>query len=103
MSDGLVLGVGVEPGTPPEYLLEAVAALGEIDIGAIATRGNLASLSSTKNNSAKNILCSILGILPINLSKVCPTHPTVPGGGPGNNGSGGNAGVGIPGLIGAGS
>jgi phospholipid/cholesterol/gamma-HCH transport system substrate-binding protein len=72
------------------------------DIGAIATRGNLASLSSTKNNSAKNILCSILGILPINLSKVCPTHPTVPGGGIGNNG-GGAAGVGIPGLIGAGS
>jgi phospholipid/cholesterol/gamma-HCH transport system substrate-binding protein len=71
------------------------------DIGAIATRGNLASFSSTKNNSAKNILCSILGIAPINLSKVCPTHPTVPGGGIGNNGNGG-AGVGIPGLIGAG-
>jgi phospholipid/cholesterol/gamma-HCH transport system substrate-binding protein len=69
------------------------------DIGAIATRGNLASLSSTKNNSAKNILCSILSIVPI-ADKVCPNHPTVPGGGLGSNS---DAGTGIPGLIGAGS
>lgn len=71
------------------------------DIGAIATRGNLASLSSTQNNSATNILCSILGLAPIDLSKVCPTNGG--GGGlPGLPGLGGNAGTGIPGLIGAG-
>ncbi len=33
----LVLGVGVEPGTPVEYLLEAVAALGEVDVHTVAT------------------------------------------------------------------
>jgi len=70
------------------------------DIGAIATRGNLASFSSAKNNSAKNILCSILGLTKIDLSKICPTHATtgsglVPG-------STSDSGVGIPGLIGAG-
>jgi len=71
------------------------------DIGAIATRGNLASFSSTKNNSATNILCSILGLAPIDLSKVCPNHQTVGGGLLGGNGTN-DAGTGIPGLIGAG-
>jgi cobalamin biosynthesis protein CbiG len=33
----LALGVGVEPGTPVEDLLAAVAALGEIDVHVIAT------------------------------------------------------------------
>ncbi len=33
----LVLGVGVEPGTPVAYLLEAVAALGDLDVGTVAT------------------------------------------------------------------
>lgn len=70
------------------------------DIGAIATRSNLASFTSTQNNSAKNILCSILELAPVDLSKVCPTHPTVGGGLLPN--SSGDAGVGIPGLIGAG-
>ncbi|MDT4916335.1 MAG: phospholipid/cholesterol/gamma-HCH transport system substrate-binding protein [Pseudonocardiales bacterium] len=72
------------------------------DIGAIATRGNLASFSSTQNNSATNILCSILGLAPIDLSKVCPTNGGGGGGLPGVPGLGGNAGTGIPGLIGAG-
>ncbi|MDT4941658.1 MAG: phospholipid/cholesterol/gamma-HCH transport system substrate-binding protein [Pseudonocardiales bacterium] len=72
------------------------------DIGAIATRGNLASFSSTQNNSATNILCSILGLAPIDLSKVCPTNGGGGGGLPGLPGLGGNAGTGIPGLIGAG-
>ena len=69
------------------------------DIGAIATRSNLASFTSTQNNSAKNILCSILSLAPIDLSKVCPTHPTT---GSGLLPSTGDAGTGIPGLIGAG-
>jgi len=33
----VILGVGVEPGTPPEYLREAVAALGEIEVDVVAT------------------------------------------------------------------
>ena len=34
----LVLGVGVEPGTPPEHLLDAVAALGLVeDVAVVAT------------------------------------------------------------------
>jgi cobalamin biosynthesis protein CbiG len=33
----VILGVGVEPGTPAEHLLEAVAALGEVDIDTVAT------------------------------------------------------------------
>jgi phospholipid/cholesterol/gamma-HCH transport system substrate-binding protein len=70
------------------------------DVGAIATRSNLASLSSTKNNSAKNILCSILGLAKLDLSKVCPTHPTTGGGL--LPGSTIDSGTGIPGLIGAG-
>ncbi|HEY2221599.1 cobalamin biosynthesis protein [Actinomycetospora sp.] len=37
MTRALVLGVGVEPGTPVEYLREAVAALGEVTIGVVAT------------------------------------------------------------------
>lgn len=71
------------------------------DIGAIATRGNMASFSSTKNNSPRKILCSILQLAPVNLSKVCPPNHTG-----GNGGLGGlsNAGAGttVPGLIGAG-
>jgi phospholipid/cholesterol/gamma-HCH transport system substrate-binding protein len=87
------------------------------DIGALGTRSNLASFSSTQNNSATNILCSILTLAPINLSKVCPTHDSssgsglVGGGGliggssPGStSGSAGNiGGIDLPGLIGAGS
>ena len=69
------------------------------DIGAIATRGNLASLSSTQNNSAQNILCSILQLAPIDLSGVCPKHKLSGGGLVGGTG---DAGIGIPGLIGAG-
>jgi phospholipid/cholesterol/gamma-HCH transport system substrate-binding protein len=69
------------------------------DIGAIATRGNLASLSSTQNNSAQNILCSILQLAPIDLSGVCPKHKLAGGGLVGGTG---DAGIGIPGLIGAG-
>jgi phospholipid/cholesterol/gamma-HCH transport system substrate-binding protein len=69
------------------------------DIGAIATRGNLASLSSTQNNSAQNILCSILGLAPVDLSGVCPQHKLAGGGLVGGTG---DAGIGIPGLIGAG-
>lgn len=85
------------------------------DIGAIATRGNLASFSSTQNNSATNILCSILSLAPgVDLSKVCPNHKSsgtglpgtgLPGTGlpgTGTTGSTGDSGVGIPGLIGAG-
>jgi phospholipid/cholesterol/gamma-HCH transport system substrate-binding protein len=72
------------------------------DIGAIATRSNLASLTSINNKSATQILCSILEIAPINLSKVCPgdkgsTGGLLPGTGT-NQGS-----TGIPGLIGSGS
>jgi cobalamin biosynthesis protein CbiG len=37
MTRALVLGVGVEPGTPPEHLAEAVAALGEVTIAVVAT------------------------------------------------------------------
>lgn len=33
----MILGVGVEPGTPVEDLLEAVAALGEVDLHVVAT------------------------------------------------------------------
>jgi cobalamin biosynthesis protein CbiG len=33
----VILGVGVETGTPVEDLLEAVAALGEVDVGVVAT------------------------------------------------------------------
>jgi phospholipid/cholesterol/gamma-HCH transport system substrate-binding protein len=72
------------------------------DIGAIATRGNLASFSSTKNNDPRNILCSILELTKLDLSKICPTPGTggaIPGLG---GGSSNDAGVGIPGLIGAG-
>jgi phospholipid/cholesterol/gamma-HCH transport system substrate-binding protein len=69
------------------------------DIGAIATRGNLASFSSTQNNSPTKILCSILSLAPIDLSAVCPT-----GGLLGNLTGGTNgAGTSKPGLIGAGS
>jgi len=79
------------------------------DIGAIATRSNLASLTSLKNNSPQKILCSILSLTKLNLSKICPTEGK--GGGllGGLSGGGltgstpGDAGVGIPGLIGAGS
>jgi phospholipid/cholesterol/gamma-HCH transport system substrate-binding protein len=69
------------------------------DIGAIATRGNLASLSSTKNNSPTKILCSILSLAPIDLSTICPG--TTGGGTGGLLGNG--AGTTLPGLIGAGS
>jgi phospholipid/cholesterol/gamma-HCH transport system substrate-binding protein len=72
------------------------------DIGAIATRGNLASFSSTKNNDPRNILCSILELTKLDLSKVCPT-PGTGGGIPGlSNSTSNDVGVGIPGLIGAG-
>jgi cobalamin biosynthesis protein CbiG len=37
MSEPLVLGVGVEPGTPPAHLADAVAALGEVTIAVVAT------------------------------------------------------------------
>ncbi|HZC70522.1 MAG TPA: MCE family protein [Jatrophihabitans sp.] len=76
------------------------------DIGAIATRSNLASLSSTKNDSAQKILCSVLTLAPIDLSAVCPGDSGSTGGLLGGGGSsGGNnlPGIGIPGLIGAGS
>lgn len=33
----MILGVGVEPGTPAEYLLEAVTALGALDVHTVAT------------------------------------------------------------------
>ena len=33
----MILGVGVEPGTPAEYLLEAVAALGAHEVHTVAT------------------------------------------------------------------
>ena len=33
----MILGVGIEPGTPPEHLAEAVAALGEVVIDVVAT------------------------------------------------------------------
>lgn len=71
------------------------------DIGAIATRGNLASLSSINNTSATQILCSILTLAPIDLSKVCPKQSGVISN---NDTSGTNTpGINIPGLIGAGS
>lgn len=75
------------------------------DIGAIATRSNLASLSSTKNDSATKILCSVLTLAPINLSKVCPGGDKGSTGGllSGTGGASKQRGVGIPGLIGAGS
>ncbi|NMO89973.1 cobalamin biosynthesis protein [Actinomycetospora sp. TBRC 11914] len=33
----MILGVGVEPGTPAAHLLDAVAALGDVEIDAVAT------------------------------------------------------------------
>jgi virulence factor Mce-like protein len=72
------------------------------DIGAIATRSNLASLSSTENNSPTKILCSILSLAPLDLSKICPTDATKGLLG-GLNAPDPNAGVTVPGLIGAGS
>jgi phospholipid/cholesterol/gamma-HCH transport system substrate-binding protein len=93
-----------------ETLAVAPIALGNLvhtyqpDIGAIATRSNLASFTSTANNSPQKILCSILSLAPIDLSKVCPSHGSGGGllGGLGGS-SNGDAGIGIPGLIGAGS
>jgi phospholipid/cholesterol/gamma-HCH transport system substrate-binding protein len=71
------------------------------DIGAIATRSNLASLSSTKNDSAQKILCSILSLAPIDLSGVCPGDSGSTGGLLGGGSS--NGGNSLPGLIGVGS
>lgn len=74
------------------------------DIGAIATRSNLASLTSTQNNSPTKILCSILSLSKLNLGKVCPGNGTGSGIASGGLPSGGSIpGVSIPGLIGAGS
>jgi phospholipid/cholesterol/gamma-HCH transport system substrate-binding protein len=73
------------------------------DIGAIGTRSNLASLQSTQNNSPTKILCSILSLAPIDLSKVCPGSTGGGGGLIGGLTSGNNgAGLTVPGLIGAG-
>lgn len=72
------------------------------DIGAIATRSNLASLSSTQNNSPTKILCSVLSLSPVKLPKLCPSSGS---GGllGGLNGGGGQIpGLNVPGLIGAG-
>jgi phospholipid/cholesterol/gamma-HCH transport system substrate-binding protein len=72
------------------------------DIGAIATRSNLASLTDLNGDSATKILCSILSVVPIDLSKACPGGS---GGGllGGLGGGTGDSGISIPGLIGAGS
>jgi phospholipid/cholesterol/gamma-HCH transport system substrate-binding protein len=71
------------------------------DIGAIATRSNLLSLTSTENNSPTDILCSLLQLAVKDLPG-CPQHAssTLSGGSTGSSDTGG---VGIPGLIGAGS
>jgi virulence factor Mce-like protein len=70
------------------------------DIGALATRSNLASLTSTQGNSPTKILCSVLSLAPIDLSKVCGKKSSLLGGlNVANNG----AGISVPGLIGAGS
>lgn len=74
------------------------------DIGAIATRSNLVSLTSVTNNSPQKILCSIL----IGLAHITPPACKNVTGLLTNNAAGGTSsnsgsGVGIPGLIGAGS
>jgi phospholipid/cholesterol/gamma-HCH transport system substrate-binding protein len=74
------------------------------DIGAIATRSNLASFSSTSNTDPKRIVCSLLeGLTHITLP-VCKNltgllGQTSAGGTSSNSG----AGVSVPGLIGGGS
>ena len=74
------------------------------DIGAIATRSNLVSLSSSTNNSPQKILCSLLEGLAHITPPACKNvtgilHNVNAGGTSGNSDSG----VSIPGLIGAGS
>lgn len=70
------------------------------DIGAIATRSNLLSLTSTENNSPTAILCSLLQLAVKNLPG-CPQNAgSTLGGVTSGTDTGG---VGIPGLIGAGS
>jgi phospholipid/cholesterol/gamma-HCH transport system substrate-binding protein len=73
------------------------------DIGAIATRSNLVSLSSSTNNSPQKILCSLLEGLAHITPPACKNvtgvlHNVSAGGTSGNT----DAGVSIPGLIGAG-
>jgi phospholipid/cholesterol/gamma-HCH transport system substrate-binding protein len=69
------------------------------DIGAIATRSNLASFTSTKNNSPTKILCSILSLSPLPI----PICKGKTGGGLLGGLPNGGSGIGVPGLIGAGS
>jgi phospholipid/cholesterol/gamma-HCH transport system substrate-binding protein len=71
------------------------------DVGAIATRSNLLSLTSTQNNSPTDILCSILSLA----VKDIPGCPKGSGAGllGGLSPSGSDIGTGVPGLIGAGS
>ncbi|HJQ44650.1 MAG TPA: MCE family protein [Jatrophihabitantaceae bacterium] len=74
------------------------------DIGAIATRSNLVSLSSATNNSPQKILCSLLEglahITPPACKNVTGLLNNVSAGGTGTTE---DAGVSVPGLIGAGS
>lgn len=74
------------------------------DIGAIGTRSNLLSLSSSTNNSPQKILCSLLEglahITPPACKNVTGVLHNISAGGTGDNS---DAGVSIPGLIGAGS
>lgn len=72
------------------------------DIGAIATRSNLASLTSLNNNSPVNILCSVLQVAVPKLPG-CPSHAGTGGLGAAIANPNQAAGLGIPGLIGAGS
>jgi virulence factor Mce-like protein len=70
------------------------------DIGAIATRSNLASLTSTEGNSPTKILCSVLSLAPIDLPPVCGRKSALLGAGQLGDS---NAGISVPGLIGVGS
>lgn len=83
------------------------------DIGALATRSNLASLSSLSASTPTDILCSllqktgVLGTLGAIVGKACTGHTGL--GGSASSGSGSAAGglgvpgITVPGLLGAGS
>jgi phospholipid/cholesterol/gamma-HCH transport system substrate-binding protein len=110
--EGLTNVLVKEKSSINETLAVAPVALANIvhayqpDVGAIATRSNLASLTSLRDLSPTKILCSVLGkvaggltILGPEVSKTCAGLTGAAAQGSPN---GGSPGIDLPGLIGAG-
>ena len=69
----MILGVGVEPGTPVEDLLDAVAALGEADVHVVATidrRCGEAAITAVATGR------QLIGYTPEQLDAVDVPHPS---------------------------